>query len=1150
MRKHVGIAAVALICAAGGVHASDYYVAATGDDNNNGSSDAPFATIDKAVITATSSDDVIHVAAGTYQTGYPDYVAQTSEAKWGPNLKAKLIGEGTTRADVVLESHGEYRTLRMAADSWLENVTIVGCTDISKADKGGAIEMSGGTVTNCVIRDGKAYASSNQAGGNLYMNSDAALVVDCLISGGVGKSHGGNVCLIKGTIRASTITKGTTYNEGEKFGANIYMSGGRVDTCTISEGDGYEGGEIYQTGGMVTNCTILANGVTRGSGGGIYMNGGTVDDCYIDGEGGTMSWHGGCIYMKNGTVKNTVCTNGVCMAAGSREGGNIYMENGTLENVTLADGQCAQDGGNLRMTGGTATKLTCIGGTAGRSGGNICASNGATIGDSTLSGGTAVSVGGNLYVYGSVTVSDCVISNGVTSADGGNIHMDNSTLENVTLRNGTASGKGGNLYVKTGTISGFICEDGTANGNGGNVYMEDAATITDGAIRRGTATSKGGNVYMGDGMLQDLEISGGVLTGNVSDGEGGGNIYWNNGRISRCSITGGKLTGTTNLRGGGINCVYTTSDNVTRLLEDCLLAENENAAIFCNRDFAAYNCSFINNAGASVNSWRAISLDFANCVIFGNTNSTGQTHAWTGNRPVFKNVATDDTSLSNTDGYIAITASAFVDYANGDYHPAADGALVDAGIADERADASDKDLDGKARLSEGIDIGCYEYKHTNMTVAFTAPTLDVGYAPATATFTASAENAPGEVSFEVDFGDGTEPQSFSTSEISHVYSVSGSYTITVVAVSGVERSNPQSRTIKIVDRVRRVGEGGFATISDALAEAVAGCEVIVAAGTHEVSSPVVIDKAVTVRGEGNAVLRNTVTAASGSENHRVMVVSGGALVSGLVIENGSILGGFGACVDVTGATVSNCVIRGGTATKGSSGDVAGGALALGSNAVITHCTITGSVVNGTSDGNGEVSGGAIYVRNSAKPVRILNTLVANNRYVCSGDTAKSGAAGVVFGGANENSLVENCTIVANTVEGALSSDSAGLYCTSWTVTFRNNAIAGNFETAKGESGTYTSARIDTAHCPTSYTVTDDVEPLNSNCSVSTVDEMFKNFANGNYSPKPKGALFDVGTTPSVPSAVDLTGNPRVMFAGIDIGCFECQRKLGFSVVIR
>ena len=63
------------------------------------------------------------------------------------------------------------------------------------------------------------------------------------------------------------------------------MSGGLVDSCTVSNGDGYEGGEIYMTGGTVTNCTILANGVTRGSGGGIYMTGGTVTDCDIDGTG-------------------------------------------------------------------------------------------------------------------------------------------------------------------------------------------------------------------------------------------------------------------------------------------------------------------------------------------------------------------------------------------------------------------------------------------------------------------------------------------------------------------------------------------------------------------------------------------------------------------------------------------------------------------------------------------------------------------------------------------------------------------------------------------------------------------------------------------------------------------------------------------------
>lgn len=1024
--------------------AADYYVASDGTYEGAPEGATVYTTIDEAIAAAGNADDVIYVETGTYMTS----------TQYGPNLKAKLIGTGTSRDEVVIQPDGAYRTLRMAAGSWLENVTVVGNTDINKADKGGAIEMNGGTITNCVLRDGKTYGNGNKySGGNLYVNNDAALIVDCVISGGEGKNHGGNVCLVKGTIRACTITGGITYNDGEKYGANIWMSGGLVDSCTVSGGDGYEGGEIYMTGGTVTNCTILANGVTRGSGGGIYMTGGTVTDCFIDGTGGTMSWHGGCIYMKNGTVRNTTCQNGTCTFANNRLGGNVYMENGTLQNVTL--------------------------------------------------------------------------------------------------RNGTAGDKGGNLYVKVGTINGLTCEDGTATGNGGNVYMEGAATIVGGAIRRGTATSKGGNVYMGDGMLQDLEISGGVLTGNVTDGEGGGNIFWNNGRISRCSITGGKLTGTDALRGGGINCVYTTNDNVTRVLEDCLLSENENAAIFCNRDFAAYNCSFVNNAGASVNSWRAITLDFHNCVIFGNTSSTGVTHAWTGNRPVIKNVATDDTSLSNTDGYVAITASAFADYTNGDYRPAADGALVDAGIADVRVDASDKDLDGKPRLSEGVDIGCYEYQHSNMTVSFTAPAFDVGYAPATATFTASAENAPGEVSYEVDFGDGTL-EVYTESQISHVYTAIGTYTISVTAVSGVERSKPMTRTVKIVDKIQRVGEGGHSTIQEALDEAVAGCEVILAAGVYEVSSPIVVNKAVTVSGEGSVLVRNTAEATSDSANHRVMEVSGGALVTGLVIENGSVFNGYGGCIDVSAATVSNCVIRGGAVTRGDTGTVGGGGgVSLRSNAVLTHCHVTNNVVVGTSTGNGDNAGGAIFIHNNNKPVRILNTLVAGNRYVCTeGAAAKSGSAGILFGGANENSLVENCTIVANTVEGALSSDSAGLYCTSWSAVFRNNVIAGNFETAKGESGTYTSARIDTAHCTVVYCVTDDAEPLKASCSVSTVDEMFKNFAKGDYRPKPKGALFDVGTTPSVLSAVDLTGKPRVMFAGIDVGCFECQRMLGFSVIIR
>ncbi|MBO7688676.1 MAG: PKD domain-containing protein, partial [Kiritimatiellae bacterium] len=749
---------------------------------------------------------------------------------------------------------------------------------------------------------------------------------------------------------------------------------------------------------------------------------------------GTMSWHGGCIYMKYGTVRNTTCQNGNCTYANNRSGGNIYMENGTLANVTLLNGTSGGAGGNLYMNTGAASGLVCENGRAGDDGGNVRASN-ATISDSSFSGGTIVTdaekKGANIYVNGTSKLIRCHLS-------------------------------GGTSFKADGVTAGY---------DGGSVCSWDASII-----------------------LEDCLVEG--------------------------SSCGGVLLGTT-----------------------------------CN----LYGTTIVNNNKYGIWSWKALQV-FQNCVIFGNYNGDPATaREYAGNQPsgdgsAFLNCAMASGTLSTTTypSLVTISSSDFADYANGDYRPAADGALVDAGAADERADASMTDLDGNPRLSDLVDIGCYEYQHTDMTVSFTVPALDVGYAPATATFTASAENAPGEVSYDVNFGDGTLA-TYTTSEISHVYTSSGSYTISVTAVSGVERSKPMTRTVKIVDKIQRVGEGGHSTIQAALDEAVAGCEVILAAGIYEVSSPIVVNKAVTVSGEGSVVVRNTAEATAGSTNHRVMEISGGALVTGLVIENGSVFNGYGGCLDVSAATVSNCVIRGGTATRGETGNVGGAGVSLRSNAVLTHCYVTNNVVTGTSTGSGDSAGGAIFIHNGNKPVRILNTLVAGNRYVCTeGAAAKSGAAGILFGGGNENSLVENCTIVANTVEGALSNDSAGLHCTSWSARFRNNVIAGNFETAKGESGKYTSAKIDTTNCTVVNCVTDDAEPLkaNSNCSVSTVDEMFKNFAKGDYSPKPKGALFDVGTTPSVSAAVDLTGKPRVMFAGIDVGCFECQRKLGFAVVIR
>ena len=153
------LSALAVFCGSF-AFATDYYVSTTGSDANNGlSSETAVATIDKAISLATTKDDTIHVAPGTYQT----------TTQWGPNLKATMVGTGDSRDDVVIESAGSYRTLRTASTAVVKHLTIVGNKDY-KADKGGAVEMSGGLLEDCVIKDGTANNSSNPGGGNVYLN--------------------------------------------------------------------------------------------------------------------------------------------------------------------------------------------------------------------------------------------------------------------------------------------------------------------------------------------------------------------------------------------------------------------------------------------------------------------------------------------------------------------------------------------------------------------------------------------------------------------------------------------------------------------------------------------------------------------------------------------------------------------------------------------------------------------------------------------------------------------------------------------------------------------------------------------------------------------------------------------------------------------
>lgn len=261
--------------------AADYYVAPQGDDANTGAAEAPFATIDKAVRTAQTAGDVIHVLPGTYETTLGLY--NDDNAKWGPNLCVKMVGAGATRDEVVLKSNGTHRTLRMAANAWVENMTLEG-EPTFKADRGGVVEMTGGVLTNCVVRNGTATGN----GGNLYMT--AGVVADCVISNGTATGLGGNLCMTAGVTTDSLISNGVA-----KTGGNVYNRG-RLTRCRIvggktSASDGNDGGGIWNNGNaavledcLVTqngNCALVQEGAAK-----------VVNCTFADNEGGAVFGYG------------------------------------------------------------------------------------------------------------------------------------------------------------------------------------------------------------------------------------------------------------------------------------------------------------------------------------------------------------------------------------------------------------------------------------------------------------------------------------------------------------------------------------------------------------------------------------------------------------------------------------------------------------------------------------------------------------------------------------------------------------------------------------------------------------------------------------------------------------------------------------------
>ncbi len=341
--------------------AATYYVAPDGNDNNQGTSwDFPFATVEKAVSTASAQpDNEVVISNGTY---FINLVAEIQ-------LKNGLVCRGVTGdpQDVLLIGSNVTRGFRI-----LEGT------------------LASLTISNCVV--------PQTDGGAIYCSSPLSIVSNCLITACVGKNGGGIYTYGGGAVTDCQIINNRATGEGGgcRLGGGTEFSRNLVrNNCS---GDGSGGGGVYLSGGVIMDdCDIIGNFTTNAAGGGIYASSlsSAVSNCRIVSNSvfASLAGHGGagtyargdvysnCVFAFNQLVgvdfSNTTGGGGSFVYSASKPsfynclfyknqakyGGGIYLGNNseaTLVNCTIINNTAGFQGGGIYFRSGTDSIINCI----------------------------------------------------------------------------------------------------------------------------------------------------------------------------------------------------------------------------------------------------------------------------------------------------------------------------------------------------------------------------------------------------------------------------------------------------------------------------------------------------------------------------------------------------------------------------------------------------------------------------------------------------------------------------------------------------------------------------------------------------------------------------------------------------------------------
>lgn len=748
-------------------------------------------------------------------------------------------------------------------------------------------------------------------------------------------------------------------------------SGAQIEAFNITGGRAVEGGGVYLEAGTLSDCSVIGNlGYSSGStgmivrGGGVYVGGsGVVTNCTISENLATGNWH--------------VYGGGACLMPGA-----VVVDSDIISN-TITSRYYEVRGAGLHLEGGGEVFDCSISNNVGISsyyynsfGGGVHISNDGIVENCDIVNNQAY-YGGGAYLYSGGEVTDCTINYNTAGNLGGGamLYLGGTISESDVVGNGAEHG-GGLRFTDGGIGRHLLVENNHAQSGGGASVVR--ATLTDSIIRNNEATTQfgGGLTLSGSSagpfaLLRNCLVEGNAALEDYSDG---GGIYSSSAIIENCTVTANS-----NVSGGG--------------------------GIYMN--------------GVST---------LRNSIVYGNTSLGTPNVEGSGNNITYEHTCTD-VLLPGT-GNVAADPY-FADPETGNFHLLPGSLCRNVGVNQEWMASAD-DLDGNARVLGGtVDMGCYEIEFSALTcnpvADFTegAPPLVVNFNA----FVAGANTTALTYQWDIN-DDGTWDYSGAGLDaVSHTYTEVGLYSVTLRVTNGggEEALTTRRDYIRVLPMTTYVSPSGSHTypyadwasaatnFSAAIESVLPGGEVLVADGTYPLSSEILIDRQVTLRGANGT---SSVILDGQDQTLLVQLSAEGCVLADMTLRRGD--GGDGGAVYMTSfGMVTNCVFADNYASYGGAG---------------IYCRSTGKVIGCTFSNNVSDSyGGALYFDGAGSVIDC--TIISN---YCDGD------GGAIYFD-DPGNYVGGCSILSNEAYSV----GGGIYCYYGGTTIENCEISCN---TAGEDG--------------------------------------------------------------------------------------------------